>query len=528
MKMSVHGNGSKSAWWNGIAWLIALAAAWGGSLFFLSHEWQTNTQYHYGWLVPPLALLLAWRRLAPAEHPLPSRPAHKLSRKAAFPIAVSLAFFLLALLLRETDPIWRLISHLQMAAATLLTMVWLHRIGGGPLLRRMAFPLLFLWTALPWPSMIETPITQGLMRLVTGVTVHLLNLGGIAALQQGNVIELSRGVVGLGVACSGIQSLQAGLMVALFLGALWGMGRRWRIGLLLAAAAVTLLVNLGRALLLSSLVGLHGMEALARFHDPTGEGMTAVAFVTIFLISLVMARELGKPAPWPSLRRLRLPLHLPGRDGWILVASLALLPWIAALWFAVRGAELRGPVAPLWSLRSPPEEGWAIESHPIDKETLRVLGCSTWDARFGRVGGRPFEIFHFFWRSGLEVPSLAVGHTPDICLPSAGWKLIQGPTPAQMTLHGVKVSAVISTFEQDGQRIRVFYAIRHGGKAHPFVIGSQSWYGRWDRFSMIWEGRYNRGYETLTLITPYGPEEKEADFIQRALEATLVPTMPLR
>ena len=50
------------------------------------------------------------------------------------------------------------------------------------------------------------------------VTVGALNLLGITAVQRGNVIELQTGSVGFDEPCSGIRSLQAVLMLALFLG----------------------------------------------------------------------------------------------------------------------------------------------------------------------------------------------------------------------------------------------------------------------------------------------------------------------
>ena len=66
--------------------------------------------------------------------------------------------------------------------------------------------------------MIEQPVIQGLTRLNTALTVEILGLLGIPAVPQGNVIELATGSVGIDEACSGIRSLQATLMISLFLG----------------------------------------------------------------------------------------------------------------------------------------------------------------------------------------------------------------------------------------------------------------------------------------------------------------------
>ena len=58
------------------------------------------------------------------------------------------------------------------------------------------------------------------------MTVQALHLFGIPALQNGNLIEVKTGLLGINEACSGIRSFQATLMVSLFLGELYQMS--WR------------------------------------------------------------------------------------------------------------------------------------------------------------------------------------------------------------------------------------------------------------------------------------------------------------
>ena len=71
---------------------------------------------------------------------------------------------------------------------------------------------------LPWPGVVGTFVTQGMMQLVAWVTVGLLNLCHFAALQHGNLIEIRAGLLDIDEACSGVRSLQAVLMVSIFLG----------------------------------------------------------------------------------------------------------------------------------------------------------------------------------------------------------------------------------------------------------------------------------------------------------------------
>src|SRR4029078_10432291 len=101
-----------------------------------------------------------------------------------------------------------------------------------------AFPILFFFVAVPWPSQIEQPLIQGLMRADAAINVEILNLIGMPAVQMGNLIEVGSGVVGIDEACTGIRSLQATLMVALFLGEFYDLSSIRRIILVLVGLGI--------------------------------------------------------------------------------------------------------------------------------------------------------------------------------------------------------------------------------------------------------------------------------------------------
>src|SRR5208283_4423283 len=63
------------------------------------------------------------------------------------------------------------------------------------------FPICFFLVAVPWPSVIESPLIQWLTRADTRATVELVSWLGIPALPHGNVIEVATGVVGISDAC---------------------------------------------------------------------------------------------------------------------------------------------------------------------------------------------------------------------------------------------------------------------------------------------------------------------------------------
>jgi exosortase/archaeosortase family protein len=141
--------------------------------------------------------------------------------------------------------------------------------GGKTLLLAELFPVLFFLTAVPWPPRFEQPITAGLMQAVTAGTTVFLHWFGIPAQTTGGAITLRTGVVGITEACSGMRSLQAGIMFGLAMGE-WFLLRPFRrITLLFIAIALALTTNFIRTLPLSLQAEWHGLDAVEKIHDLT-------------------------------------------------------------------------------------------------------------------------------------------------------------------------------------------------------------------------------------------------------------------
>jgi hypothetical protein len=98
--------------------------------------------------------------------------------------------FLPTWLVEQPNPDWRGLTWLLAFEVVILNLCAVYFVGGRPWLRHFAFSLCFILTTLPWPGSLETFVIQGLMQVVAWVTVGLLNLSHIAALQHGNLIEV--------------------------------------------------------------------------------------------------------------------------------------------------------------------------------------------------------------------------------------------------------------------------------------------------------------------------------------------------
>ena len=155
-------------------------------------------------------------------------------------------------LIQEANPDWRLMSWMMAIAVVFISASAFYLAGGWPWLRHFAFPILFFLVAVPWPTQFEQLIIQGLMRADTAINVELLNAINVPAVQMGNVIEIGTGFVGIDEACTGVRSLQATLMVSLFLGELYDFSTGRRLLLVAVGAVVAFVCNLTRTFLARS------------------------------------------------------------------------------------------------------------------------------------------------------------------------------------------------------------------------------------------------------------------------------------
>src|SRR5450755_2838908 len=191
------------------AWLLIIAIGCFGLLWLetinhLKGEWSFNPQYAYGWGVPFLALYLFWRRWS--TRPAPAPPGQRLL-PIALVIFCALIFFPIRFL-SEANPDWRLLSWMFSVVAVVITTSCIFLAGGRRWLHHFTFPIVFFLVAVPWPTHIEQFVVQHLMHAEAAINVSMLNLVGIPAVQQGNVIEVGSEIIGIEEACSGVRSLQ--------------------------------------------------------------------------------------------------------------------------------------------------------------------------------------------------------------------------------------------------------------------------------------------------------------------------------
>ena len=274
--------------------ILFLAALWFLLCRHLSGEWFVNEQYGFGWFVPFFALYLLWLRWQDRP-PLNVRGQKSEVRSRtliASAIAIVSLFLLLPVRLFEiANPEWRPLAWIHAIAVVTLTLLLIWYAGGERWLRHFAFPVAFIFVAVPWPTLVETPVIQGLMRLVAHVAAETAMLLGIPAQVEGNLIRVSSGLIGVNEACSGIRSLQTSLMIGLLFGELKRLSVLRRVALVAGAIGIALFANFIRAVFLVMVAATKNISEVTRWHDIAGYTIVALVFVGTMGLAYLLGRS---------------------------------------------------------------------------------------------------------------------------------------------------------------------------------------------------------------------------------------------
>lgn len=256
---------------------FAVLAWW---LLDLQVHWKSLVEFQHGWLVPPLAAFLVWERWPTLP---PSQPEKSMRGPLLLAIG-SVPLLLLAELYKNAVGISPASTFALSLGCVgfLISMLWL--LHGFDVTRRLIFPVLFMFVAVPIPKVIWNPIILGLQTFITQLNVEALNLLGIPALRTGNLIQLPAGTVGVDEACSGIRSVQASIMAALFLADITFRRGSVKVFFLIAGVLLAIVGNFGRSFYLSITAANRGVGAIATVHDTAG--WSVLGFTSLGLIAL--------------------------------------------------------------------------------------------------------------------------------------------------------------------------------------------------------------------------------------------------
>ena len=535
----------------------------------LSGEWSVNEQYNFGWFVPFFALYLFWLRWQDRRPPeIPDPKSEARSNWIAASLAVPALFALLPVRLFEiANPEWRLLAWVHAASVVTLTLLLIWRTGGSAWLRHFAFPVAFIFVAVPWPTAVETPIIQGLMRIVAHVAAETAMLLGTPAQVEGNLIRVTNGLVGVNEACSGIRSLQTSLMIGLLFGELKRFSILRRVVLVAGAVVIALFANFVRAVFLVVLAATKSISEVSRWHDVAGYTIIALVFIGTMGLAYLLGKsairgqtsEVLDQKPQSAIRKkfTRRSLGEGGQSAIpdsFLIFTLCWLLFVeigTTAWYRVHERNLVSGIR--WSVQWP-EHAPNFHKLKIDEEIRSVLRFDEGQEAAWTIAPAEIEparrddprnlsgqrsapticyVFVFRWKPGRNSALLANLHRPDVCLPASGW--------TQMADDGVRNYPATGSFELpfrhfefqrafEGlapQTAHAFYCLSEDRASAPSVLrqghnlpsmsGSRSEWTRAERFGAVLEGRRHLGQQVIEAIFvssgPFSAAEAESHLL---------------
>ena len=289
-----------------------------------------------------------------------------------------------------------------------------------------------LWLlSAPLPPGTYSTLSLRLQTSITGWVLAALHVLGVAARQQGNLIELAGTTVGVEEACSGVRSLVSCVYAGLFFSAFL-VRRPWARALLVALTApLAIAMNFFRSLVLT-LMANAGVGIGGFWHEATGFAVLAVTALVLAGLALILEpRGRRPPAVAPAPARFSSPAALVVSQA--LLGGTLVVAAAVATFFVVHtrpAAHAAGPPPDLAALLPAAPGGWQSVA---DNDLYRFASTLETENLVQRTYLKgpdrdliQITVYLAYWPAGKTSVSTVATHTPDACWPGVGWK----PEPA--------------------------------------------------------------------------------------------------
>lgn len=496
--------------WAAWPWLALLAAVgclallYRESLAYMVHIWSTDENYGHGFFVPAISLYLIWEKRRALQALPPGGSWWGLPLVLAGLGLYFIGEFATLYVVLHLS-LWTVVAGLLLAAV-------------GPAgVRVIAFPLLYLLTMIPLPHFLYQGLSGRLQLISSALGVGCLQLVGVTAFRDGNVIDLGPIQLQVVEACSGLRYIfplasLALLCAYLFRDALWK-----RALLVLSSFPIAILLNGVRIGAIGVLVELYGQGAAEGFfHFFEGwvlfVASLALLFVEMWALAYVGAK--GDRRPW--FHRFSLggepqaapaPASVAGTPVLLTPALLAslllLLPAAAAA--AQMGAREEAPPARREFLDFPMQlGGWEGRPLLMEKAYADVLRFDDYLlADYRLTQESPVNLYVAYYRSQKKSQS---AHSPRTCIPGGGWEIT---SIEDLDVAGPAFTVNRVSIQKGDQKQIVLYWFQQRGRilANEYLV---KWLLFWDALT-----RRRTDGALVRLTAAVGPGESERSAEQR-------------
>jgi exosortase/archaeosortase family protein len=404
----------------GVAALVA--AVWFPVFAMSSQAWRHGDYYDYGWYVPPLAALMFLKRWYVTPKDWRGTTGVWWACRAG--LLWLAPIWLVCRILNVADPFWRLPQWIAAVIALIISHLLIVRFCGRGASRAFLMLGAFALTSVPMPSVIETSVVGFLSDGVIHVTAEIFRMFGRPVQVWGQRMESLGEWVEVADGCSGIRSLQGFLMVALFFGEWFRLGRLERFLMILLSLISVWLANVMRALILAWLRFEFGEGVFDQWHD----SLSLLTFAVAAAMAWWLATRLeSDKSQFPAIRpRTTACVGVAKPSGLVVWGGLGLLAGMELVtWVWMNPSQPRESA--ILEMRYPPpgmEPRFNVAEYQKAQPSLRCT--DGWMAAIGEdLGARKMRAGWFAWDSSNGRSVLDVyHHSPEKCMGAIGWELV--------------------------------------------------------------------------------------------------------
>ena len=407
--------------------LLLLGIYYSAFTWLVTHDWEREA-YSYCWLIPPVVFFLIWLK----RDELASTPSEP-SWAGLIPVSVGIVFFWLGELGGEYFTMY-VSSWLILVGLCLLHLGWKK-------LKIIGFALFFMLTMFPVPDFINTRIMLQLRLISSKLGVAMIQVYGLPAIRQGNIIDLGFTKLQVVDACSGLHSLISLLVLCLLL-VYFFKDHIWKRTVLLLSSIPLAIVTNSMRIAMTAILYKHFGAGVAEgfFHGFSGLLVFAIC-IPVLLIEMKVLEKLPPIQSKNVSERKetekinpddKLGGHIKKVSGYgllrqpVFIVAVILLGVTLALSNTI---DFREKIPTKKNLDQFPLKigEWAsTRRQPMAQKFIDALDLSEYVIiNYHNRQGRDVNIYVAYYESQSKGKSI---HSPATCLPGSGWSFHQSGT----------------------------------------------------------------------------------------------------
>ncbi len=464
-------------------------------LIFLTKRWKVE-DYNYCYLIPLVAIYLVWEK----RHAISNMPANR-DWWGAVPFFIGIALF------------W--IGELASEYYTLFLSFWFVCVGlllfemGRKRLKIILFPVLFSITMFPFPNFIHHKFSLHLKLISSRIGVEMVQIYGLPAFREGNIIDL--GFVQLQVvdACSGLRYLLPLLILSILVAYFYRSAAWKRIVIVLSSIPIAIFTNSIRIALTGIIYKHWGAEvAEGFFHGFSGWLIFVLSFILLMaacsILRLLPGRRPPRKTPdTPGAGKNA--AHHVQMERFGVLNSVFFLMFAAAVfasWGAAGHLDIAEKPPAKQSFASFPKtiDGWTGRSQEMEEKFITALKFSDYViVDYTNAAGDTVNFYVAYYESQKKGASV---HSPSTCIPGSGWIFEDMGTRSILIPGSEKPVRVNQALIQKGNSKQlVFYWFPQRGRILTNGIALKI-YNFWDALT-----RQRTDGALVRLITPMRQDE---------------------